>query len=281
MSSVDNAKEEKCATNVEWAIMCSRSHDLDELGAYLNLDTTRSGRLGELQTNARDATIAAFGPPRFTRLYYGVEFCERLVPAASQVRRAYEAATCRRLSFSLLTPYVTDAGLGRLWPLFEWLAALDDSSAEVVVNDWGVLHLLRRDFPRLRPVLGRLMNRMLRDPRIAGEFASPQAPAAALQVLRQSGVTAALFRRFLGQVGITMVEFDNLLQGLDMNFREFGLSASLYCYRTLGGISCYDRPDYMASQTRLNYAHGYLPSAAPRGTIADAPVAALPESGTY
>ena len=59
-----------------------------------------------------------------------------------------------------------------------------------------------------------------------------------------------------------------------------GLSASLYCYRTLGGVSCYDRPDYMASQTRLNYAHGYLPSTAPSGTIVDAPVAALPE-GTY
>jgi hypothetical protein len=58
------------------------------------------------------------------------------------------------------------------------------------------------------------------------------------------------------------------------------LSASLYCYRTLGGVSCYDRPDYMASQTRLNYAYGYLPSTAPRGTIADAPVAALP-GGTY
>jgi hypothetical protein len=58
------------------------------------------------------------------------------------------------------------------------------------------------------------------------------------------------------------------------------LSASLYCYRTLGGVSCYDRPDYMASQTRLNYAHGYLPPTAPGGTILEAPVAALP-GGTY
>jgi hypothetical protein len=58
------------------------------------------------------------------------------------------------------------------------------------------------------------------------------------------------------------------------------LSASLYCYRTLGGVSCYDRPDYMASQTRLNYAYGYLPSTAPGGTIENAPVAALP-GGTY
>jgi len=60
------------------------------------------------------------------------------------------------------------------------------------------------------------------------------------------------------------------------------LAASLYCYRTLGGVSCYDRPDYMASnQTRLNFAHDYLPPSVARRRIVEAPVAALPESGTY
>ena len=57
------------------------------------------------------------------------------------------------------------------------------------------------------------------------------------------------------------------------------LGASLYCYRTLGGVSCYDRPDYMASgQTRVEFAHGYL---APQPPLAAAPVAALPDSAVY
>jgi hypothetical protein len=60
------------------------------------------------------------------------------------------------------------------------------------------------------------------------------------------------------------------------------LAASRYCYRTLGGVSCYDRPDYMASnQTRLNYAFGNLPPEEPRGQIVESPAAALPEDGTY
>ena len=60
------------------------------------------------------------------------------------------------------------------------------------------------------------------------------------------------------------------------------LAGSLYCYRTLGGISCYDRPDYMASnQTRLNYAYGHLPLDDSRGQLVEAPMAASPESGTY
>jgi len=49
------------------------------------------------------------------------------------------------------------------------------------------------------------------------------------------------------------------------------MTATHYCYRTLGGVSCYDRPDYTASsQTRIEYAYGFGPSEAA------APVAALP-----
>jgi hypothetical protein len=49
------------------------------------------------------------------------------------------------------------------------------------------------------------------------------------------------------------------------------MTATHYCYRTLGGVSCYDRPDYTASsETRIEYAYGFGPSEAA------APVAALP-----
>lgn len=45
-----------------------------------------------------------------------------------------------------------------------------------------------------------------------------------------------------------------------------------YCYRTLGGVSCYDRPDYAASgQTRVDFAYGISPA------TAAAPMAALPD----
>ncbi|MFQ5775816.1 MAG: hypothetical protein ACE5GS_14940 [Kiloniellaceae bacterium] len=63
------------------------------------------------------------------------------------------------------------------------------------------------------------------------------------------------------------------------------LSATMYCYRTLGGVTCYDRPDYAASsQTRVNFAYGLAPrlAAPPAAGPADAPpVAALPGAGTY
>jgi len=49
------------------------------------------------------------------------------------------------------------------------------------------------------------------------------------------------------------------------------MTVTHYCYRTLGGVSCYDRPDYAASsQTRIDYRYGLGMPGEP------APVAALP-----
>lgn len=62
----------------------------------------------------------------------------------------------------------------------------------------------------------------------------------------------------------------------DPRERLADMSASLFCYRTLGNVTCYKRPDQSASsQTRINYAHGYAP--AEEAT----PVAALPWDATY
>lgn len=43
------------------------------------------------------------------------------------------------------------------------------------------------------------------------------------------------------------------------------LAGQVYCYRTLGGVQCYDRPDYGASaETRINYAYGLIPAGGDR-----------------
>ena len=59
------------------------------------------------------------------------------------------------------------------------------------------------------------------------------------------------------------------------------LAATRYCYRTLGTITCYDRPDYMASaETRVRFDNGFLPAppntAEPVRAPLAAPVATLP-----
>ncbi len=53
------------------------------------------------------------------------------------------------------------------------------------------------------------------------------------------------------------------------------LANNRYCYRTLGSIDCYDRPDFMASgQTRVNFAAGFLPASRDPAPLAGIPAQA-------
>lgn len=161
------------------------------------------------------------------RLYFGTEFCELKIPDREALGQVFSATRELGLEFTLVTPYVTDRGLAALLPLFQFLANLTVDT-EVVVNDWGVLKMLSGNFPKLRPVLGRLLNKMVRDPRVARSFTGEGAPGESAMVFRQSGVTVGVYQSFLKSMGVERIEVDNLIQGVDLDFRQLEFEGSLY-----------------------------------------------------
>ncbi len=214
---------------MEWALHVKGISDVREIGR-LNGDPcpSRRGFFDPVRVESAKVIEELFGRIALSRIYFGNEFCQHLIPPPSLLARICSAAQVKGLGFTLLTPYVTDEGLERLSPLFEFLADREERS-EVVINDWGVLRLLRREFPRLTPVLGRLMNKMLRDP-LATAYYAPHArtPKPALFALRRSNLTVPIYQAFLKRSGIRMVEVDNVVQGIDMDFKSSGLAAALY-----------------------------------------------------
>jgi hypothetical protein len=213
---------------MEWAIhiasageaqteLCPEEIDRFEPGAALRSTVRLAAKLIE----------EYFGPVRFTRCAYGNEFCEHLIPDRELLKESLAAACERGLRFTFLTPYVSDAGIDALRPLLDLLDREGDA-CEVVFNDWGVLNLLRRDYPNLIPVQGRLMNKSLRDPRITGVYGASDAPATTLVALRRSNLDCASYTRFLRRLGVEHVELDNLPQGVDLSFVEGDIKTSLY-----------------------------------------------------
>ncbi|MFH0914636.1 MAG: hypothetical protein V1849_05075, partial [Chloroflexota bacterium] len=162
-----------------------------------------------------------YADENFTRLYYGAEFCQNLLPTPRELRRVLDFLQGR--DFTLVTPYVTEDGLQKLDVLFRLLAEARPDS-EVVFSDWGVLRLLREKYPTLIPVLGRLLNKMKRDSRLMTVL--DKVPSQSQEYFRGSSLSVPLFRRFLREQGVKRVEFDNVLQGIDFNFD--GISVSLY-----------------------------------------------------
>lgn len=104
--------------------------------------------------------IACFVP---THLYVGSEFCEHLLPGTPALKRAIVHAREADCRLALLTPIASPQVIRVLGEL---LPRLPEGS-EVIANDWGVAHLVRRRFPALRLVAGRILCRMVKDPRLA------------------------------------------------------------------------------------------------------------------
>lgn len=147
------------------------------------------------------------------RLHVGSDTCERLLPSPRSLGTWIDAARGAGWAVSLLLPPLGRDGQGRAQ---ECVRALEKApGAEVVANDWGTVHLLRSRHPDLPIALGRLTHKVMRDPRIADLFDSPQAPMAARSALCRSGELAPGFRTLMERYGIGRREIDPFLQPLE------------------------------------------------------------------
>jgi hypothetical protein len=99
------------------------------------------------------------------RVYIGDEFCIHRLPHIDELAGVCRLVSDQNEGLTFLTPPLTDEGLERSTPLFDFLKD-NNPHAEVVVNDWGVLLFLQQYYPLLRLSLGRLLNKGFKDPRL-------------------------------------------------------------------------------------------------------------------
>ncbi|MFH1788382.1 MAG: hypothetical protein ABH834_03265 [Candidatus Altiarchaeota archaeon] len=133
----------------------------------------------------------------YDRVYLGDEFCERLLPTVRQLEKALKISDKK---ITLATPPLTDKGLAGAKKL---LSALPGKT-EVVVNDWGLLDDVKG--LNLSPVLGRLLLKYHRDPRV--ELIDDKIPKGCRKVLHSSALTQERFVKFLKKNRIRRIELD-------------------------------------------------------------------------
>jgi hypothetical protein len=193
------------------------------------------------------------------RLYFGQEFCEYLIPTPDEVRQAYFMACQMGWEFTYVTGYVTAAGLARTMAN---VAALADEcrDLEVLINDWGVLRLLRRDFPDCQPVLGRLLTKQLRlsrytkqmPPFFSHGIQTPQEEIRPHQIeaIRETNLGIPAYARLLRQNGIARADLDPVPQGLAPEAVPPGYALSVYAPWTCAAASRTCRTAAVADPTR-------------------------------
>ena len=171
--------------------------------------------------------------PVYKRLYWGVEFCQNLIPAIADTEKVIGFVQDNKLDFTFVSPFVTEKGLDRLDEIFKGVKK-NKVNCEIVVNDWGVLYRLHQRFDGVFDIaLGRLLTRQERDPAIK-RVIEKQIPTAvrrkdgkiAIFIHRplgkkyQSGIRASYInslsvQKFLARLGVNRLEFNNTIQGLN------------------------------------------------------------------
>jgi len=163
----------------------------------------------------------------YRRVYFGAEFCQWRVPTPASVVKAYTRARDAGLGFTLMTPWVTGKGLAGLVRIFSALAeASDGYGVEVVVNDFGVLSVLSVRYTNFEPVIGRLLARQKRCPRIPGIMGS--LPDAGRDVYLHAGIEDKVTAKYLRGFGIKRAELDSPLQGVGVDLKAAKLRGSIY-----------------------------------------------------
>ena len=172
-----------------------------------------------LWCDARWGEALPSGP--LTAIYFGSDFCEDRIPGAAEAADLCKFAASAGLQAVLLTPLVRPRGLDRVGRLLSQLTSAGWAPS-VVFNDWGVMDLLRRRHPRLPRRGGRLLNRALRDPRLAGKSET---------VRRESDSPegrGAYVRALLQGLGATAVETDADLEGGFLGWEGAALQRTLH-----------------------------------------------------
>jgi len=158
----------------------------------------------------------------FSRIYFGNEFCENLIPTPSEIRNFLSSFRNKDFELSFLTPWVTDRGIKKL----EGILKILPKGTEIVFNDWGILNLINKfnkgGSKNFKRVLGRLLVFHYRDPRIIATKSRKLKRG-----LQSSSLNAKKFQKFLQDNKISRVELDNTYQGYNFKISK-KLKTSLY-----------------------------------------------------
>ncbi len=170
-------------------------------------------------------------------IYFGQETCENLIPSLKDVMAAVDYCNNNEYSFTLATPYVAPKGMDRVRKLLEFLNT-EAPDSEVLVNDYGVLHLLNTEFTNLTPLLGRLLVKMKRDPRfsLSGfDIANielknvKRVEENQKDAMQGASLELPVYQEFLKSKGISRISIDALSQGLNAKaIKRWGFPVDLY-----------------------------------------------------
>ncbi|MDD3053313.1 MAG: hypothetical protein PHG84_02775 [Endomicrobiaceae bacterium] len=175
---------------------------------------------------------------KINRIYFADAFCQNLIPTKQELEKAYKSAKDNNLQFTLNTPYVTDKGIKQILENIESIYK-NEENFEVVFNDWGVFYEVKKRFPKVKLILGRLLTKQRTDPNAYEIITNSQkrntdnnvipktVPDTLYQHFQSSVINDDVFQNYLISNSVNRVEIEYLVWDMNIKLTD-KIKATIY-----------------------------------------------------
>ena len=203
-------------------------------------------------------------------IYYGDPFCQNLIPDVKELEFAYNFIKGKGKNFVLNTPFVTDNFMDKILKNIEYISK-EEEKFSIVFNDWGIFYEIKKRFPGIKLILGRLLTKQRTDPNVEDIITNSQAeyidgirakkvPESLFKIFQQSVVNDEIFQKYLMNNGIRRVEIEFLIWDMILDLPEEIKVSIYYPYahiattRLCGLLNMtYDKCTKICQNTKINY----------------------------
>lgn len=169
------------------------------------------------------------------RLYIGNEFCHNLFPCLDNLIKMLEKAKEELLNITLCFTYIRECYIQKtkdiIKKVYDW-CKINNYKIEIVINDWGMLKLLKNKENYFTLSLGTLLNKRKKDPRYIYKNGYEKNK----ELLSLNSLNSKKFREFLKNNNIERYEYESsgykisIPEGKhSMHFPFYMTNSSQYC----------------------------------------------------
>lgn len=169
------------------------------------------------------------------RLYIGNEFCHNLFPCIDNLIKMLEKAKEELLNVTLCFTYIRECYIQKtkdiIEKVYDW-CKINNYKIEIVINDWGMLKLLKNKEKYFTLSLGTLLNKRKKDPRYIYKNGYEKNK----ELLSLNSLNSKKFREFLKNNNIERYEYESsgykiaIPEGKhSMHFPFYMTNSSQYC----------------------------------------------------
>ena len=164
-----------------------------------------------------------------SRIYIGSEFCHNLFPETEQLIKMIDKAKKEELDITLCFTYMRDCFIEKaekcIDRVYQWCIE-NNINIEIVINDWGMLKILKDKTDYFTLCLGTLLNKRKKDPRYMYKNGYEENN----ELLAENSLNSSLFEKFLKENNIERYEYESC--GYKMHIAEGSHSLHMPFYVT-------------------------------------------------